>query len=88
MVFSDCARNGNCWGVLLEKLWSKINVNYERTCGGWQHEVLRVFLGCGAKDYLMKYLTVEELWKVMVEANERGHILGCGTKGGGDDTQS
>lgn len=25
----------NCWGMILEKVWSKINSNYERTCAGW-----------------------------------------------------
>ena len=86
MVFSECAINGNCWGPLLEKLWSKINVNYERTCAGWQHEVVRVLLGCGAKDYLMKQLDVDSLWENLVKGNERGHIMGCGSKGGGDHT--
>jgi hypothetical protein len=86
MVFSECAINGNCWGPLLEKLWSKINVNYERTCAGWQHEVVRVLLGCGAKDYLMKQLDVDSLWEHLVKGNERGHIMGCGSKGGGDHT--
>lgn len=25
----------NCWSVILEKIWAKISVNYERTCAGW-----------------------------------------------------
>ena len=36
MIFSECnPKTNNCWGPILEKLWSKINVNYERTCAGW-----------------------------------------------------
>ena len=88
MIFSECnLKNGNCWGPILEKLWSKINVNYERTCAGWQHEVLRVFLGCGAKDYLTAQVSVDELWDILSEANDNKHIMGSGTKGGGDHSK-
>jgi hypothetical protein len=88
MIFSECSpTNGNCWGPILEKLWSKINVNYERTCAGWQHEVIRVLLGVGAKDYLMAQLSPDELWTILVEANQKGYIMGSGSKGGGDHTK-
>lgn len=43
----------NCWPVILEKVWSKISVNYEKTCAGWQHECVRVFTGAGATDYII-----------------------------------
>jgi hypothetical protein len=43
----------NVWAMFLEKLWAKINVNFERTSAGWQHEVIRVFTGAGAKDYIV-----------------------------------
>jgi hypothetical protein len=25
----------NAWGIVLEKVWAKLNVNYEKTCAGW-----------------------------------------------------
>ena len=88
MIFSECnPQNDNCWGPVLEKLWSKINVNYERTCAGWQHEVIRVLLGVGAKDYLMATMTEDELWSALEKGNKQGHIMGCGSKGGGDHTK-
>ena len=33
--FSDIGLNGALWGPLLEKVWAKINGNYERTAAGW-----------------------------------------------------
>ena len=55
----------NMWGVFLEKAWAKLNVNYERTSSGWQHEVVRVFTGVGAKDYICSQLSIDELWDVV-----------------------
>jgi hypothetical protein len=40
--------DGALWGPLLEKLWAKINGNYELTQAGWQHEALRVLSGAPA----------------------------------------
>ena len=42
------AQTQNVWGIVLEKVWANLNVNYEKTCAGWQHEVIRVFAGLGA----------------------------------------
>ena len=36
LMFSEPnPKTKNCWGMILEKVWSKINSNYERTCAGW-----------------------------------------------------
>jgi len=35
LMFSEAGVSNNVWGVVLEKAWSKLNVNYERTCAGW-----------------------------------------------------
>ena len=34
-TFAGIGFDGGCEGVLLEKLWSKINCNYELTASGW-----------------------------------------------------
>jgi hypothetical protein len=58
LLFSEPNKNyKTLWPVLLEKAWSKLMVNYENTCAGWCHEVLRVFIGAGAKDYIITQLT-------------------------------
>jgi hypothetical protein len=33
--FSDIGLNGALWGPVIEKVWAKINGNYERTAAGW-----------------------------------------------------
>lgn len=74
----------NVWAMFLEKLWAKINVNFERTSAGWQHEVIRVFTGAGAKDFIVSQLTIDELWDIMYDNHQKDYILGCGTTGEGD----
>lgn len=60
-------------------------MNYERTSSGWQHEVVRIFTGVGAKDYICAQKTVDELWDIIYSNWQEGHIIGCGTKGEGND---
>lgn len=87
LLFSEPNKvSQSLWSVLLEKAWSKINVNYEHTCAGWCHEVLRVFIGAGAKDYIISQLTEQQLWDILVEGQQKGFLMGSGTKGGGDHT--
>lgn len=74
----------NLWPQILEKIWSKLNVNYERTCAGWQHESVRVFTGSGAKDYITSNLEMEKVWELLYDANKQGHMMGAGTNGEGD----
>lgn len=76
----------NVWGIVLEKVWAYINGNYERTCAGWQHEVLNVFVGIGADDYIVSLLTVDELWEKLSFHYRKGHVIGAGSKGNGDDS--
>ena len=59
-------------------------MNYERTCAGWQHEVIKVFTGVAAKDYLTSQLTEDKTWDVVYGSIKDGFILGCGTRGAGD----
>lgn len=75
----------NVWALFLEKAWAKLNVNYERTCAGWQHEVMRVFTGAAAKDYICSQYTVDELWNILKTNHDEGYILGSGTIGEGND---
>jgi len=45
-------------------------------------------LGGGAKDYICSQHTEDELWDIMYTAHQKGHLLGCGTHGKGDDSHS
>jgi hypothetical protein len=34
-IFANIGVDGALWGPLLEKVWAKINGNYESTAAGW-----------------------------------------------------
>ena len=57
----------NAWPMLLEKVWAKINVNYEKTCAGWAHEVTRVLTGAGAKDFICSQLSITKMWDILLK---------------------
>jgi len=57
------------YGPLLEKLWAKLNGNYERTTAGWQHEALNTITGAPSQDYLCSRYTPEEIWSLLLEAH-------------------
>lgn len=42
--------------------------------------------GAPAYDYLTTAHTADEIWDIVNEAQNNGFIIGCGTKGGGDDS--
>ena len=77
--------DGALFGPLLEKVWAKINGNYERISAGWQHEALRVLSGAPAYDYLTSSYTNDEIWKLISDALANKFIVGCGTSGTGND---
>ena len=56
-AFANIGVDGALWGPLLEKVWAKINGNYESTAAGWQHEALRIFSGAPSYDYLTSSYT-------------------------------
>lgn len=72
-------------GPLLEKMWAKVNGNYERLAAGWQHESMRIMCGAPSYDYLCSGYTAPELFKLLSEAHKKGYICGAGTSGGGSD---
>lgn len=68
-VFANIGVDGALWGPLLEKVWSKINGNYEATAAGWQHEALRIFSGAPSYDYLTASYDIDQIWKILSTAD-------------------
>ena len=83
-LFANIGVNGALWGPLLEKVWSKINGNYEATVAGWQHEALRVFSGAPSYDYLTASYTEDQIWEILSSADKNNYIIGAGTSGSGN----
>lgn len=77
--------DGAMWGPLLEKLWAKVNGNYELTQAGWAHEALRVLSGAPALDYVCSTMTSDQIWTILSNANSKGYIIGGGTPNSGSD---
>jgi hypothetical protein len=85
-LYAEPRPNGlNVWALLVEKLWSKIMVNYENTVAGWCHEFIHHMTGSAAKDYLVEKLTLAQFEYLIKNTLKEGKIIGGGTKGGGDD---
>jgi hypothetical protein len=85
-LFAKPGLDGALWGPLLEKVWAKINGNYEMTAAGWQHEALRIFSGAPSYDYLTASYTCDEMWDIIRSADLNHFIIGAGTSGTGDDS--
>ena len=83
-LFANIGYDGALWGPLLEKMWAKINGNYERTAAGWQHEALRVLSGAPSYDYLTSSYTEDQIWTILNSADKAHYIIAAGTSGTGD----
>lgn len=86
LFFAKTGIDGAMWGPLLEKLWAKINGNYELLAAGWQHEALRTLSGAPACDYVVSSLTVDEIWTTISDADSKGYIIGGGTPNNASDS--
>jgi hypothetical protein len=69
LFFAKPGIDGAMWGPLLEKLWAKMNGNYELLAAGWQHESLRALSGAPAQDYVCASMTTDEIWKTISEGD-------------------
>lgn len=83
-AFANIGVDGALWGPLLEKVWAKINGNYESTAAGWQHEALRVFSGAPSYDYLTASYDHDQIWEILSSADLNDYIIGAGTSGSGN----
>jgi hypothetical protein len=84
-IFAKTGKDGSWWGPLLEKLWAKVNGNYELTAAGWPHEALRCLSGAPAVDHLIIDKSLNEIWEIVKDADDKGYLMGAGTAGQGDD---
>jgi hypothetical protein len=50
-IFSSQSHDGSIWGMLVEKVWAKLNGNYEFIIGGDSSEGYLLFGGCPSIKY-------------------------------------
>lgn len=69
--------------MILEKVWAKINENYEQIIGGLTLEVLHDFTGAPVESIYTNSYTSSELWDILFKANKQKYIMCCGAVGQG-----
>lgn len=52
-AFATIAPDNAVWGPFIEKVWAKVNVNYETIASGSPVEAFDFFLGTPLKQYMM-----------------------------------
>eukprot|EP00347_Sterkiella_histriomuscorum_P016829 403351694 len=61
------------WVLLIEKVWAKLNHNYENTITGFASEAFRCLTGAPVEFYNHDY--VDNIWDQIVEADKRNYII-------------
>jgi len=50
-MFADTSRDGAQWLPILEKVYAKISVNYEKMGLGWMDEAMRIMTGAPSEQF-------------------------------------
>lgn len=79
--FSRRSSDGDFWMAFMEKVFAKINGNYESISGGWQSESWRVLNGAPTKFFMMSSLDANTAWNLIATGLNRGHLVGVDTSG-------
>ena len=72
--------NNEIWICILEKAWAKINGGYTNIIKGWMRHVLFAFTGFQSEIFKHTKTTIENLWKIISDAQKNNFIMTCSTK--------
>jgi hypothetical protein len=79
------------WGLLIEKAWSKVQINYENSIGGGGYQTLSALLGCPVNLYAMWYISKffdgPALYSTLKDLQEDSLFSLSSTGFGSDDTK-
>lgn len=78
-AFAKISRDNGFWAPLAEKMWAKINVNYDHTTAGWMSEGLDALTGAPSFTYETKGLSDSAVWNLIVKADKGHEILTTGS---------
>jgi hypothetical protein len=80
------------WAALLEKAWAKMKGNYLIAEGGLVENGLHYLVGIPVIRYYTSQITstaeAEAMWDIFVAADAANYLMGAGTAGSGDDSQT
>lgn len=94
-AFAGIATDGSLWPMLIEKMWAKLNGNYENTIGGGTDELFSFMAGVPVKSYSNTGSEVNKsganAYTLIKAAAEKGYVIaagisGCGANGDSDKT--
>jgi hypothetical protein len=89
LQFDDQAADGAVWGPLLEKVWAKVNANYENIVSRNSQEAFNFILGAPSRYYSMTSSTIgygtaalttaaANAWNLIKAADAANYVMGCG----------
>jgi hypothetical protein len=89
--FDQPASDHSIWGPLMEKVWAKINANYEYIEGGNSYETFNLILGAPSKYYSMTgssigfvagapatATAIANAWSLISTADANNYVMGAG----------
>jgi len=69
-LYAKPSRDGAWWVPLLEKMYAKVNVNYESIGWGWMSESMQILTGAPSKLFTSGKLSTNALWDIIDEADD------------------
>jgi len=85
LIFSQPSKNGEMWGPLLEKAWSKVRGNFLNSEGGMNVNTLRSFTSAPVFSYSqVNNDSLKDLFNKMREADEKKYIMTASSHGSND----
>lgn len=94
LVFASTSTDENAiWAALLEKAYAKIIGTYTHADGGYTANGIRTLTGLPVYEYYSSQFgendsSLEEMWDLLMDADDNDYIMGAGTSGDGDDSYS
>lgn len=68
--------HGSIWGMLIEKAYAKMNVNYSRIIGGFSIQAFRDLTGMPVAHFYSSKQNDEEFYKNINNAQEKDWLMG------------